>query len=248
MYHFLYQSLINDQLNISSPVTFNDPFDCPIRELLNNDDDVSYLIRQAYRDCLKIACFISNDKLPYLNESNEVIREKKHDNDVYEYLNELMWAHYADSHRGICVKYKFPGILSILGSAKSNKVAYFKDVKYSDNDLSKYSSKDSITLEDAFFLKGEQWEYENELRYLYFDLEGDGEYGTVNAPNCIEAIYFGMRCPESDRRTIYNIMKDKKLITYDLNGVIKEEKPVQFYQMKVDKSHFGQIKVVDYQY
>ena len=38
--NFLYQSLVNEQLNLSSPTTFNDPFDCPIRELLNNGDDI----------------------------------------------------------------------------------------------------------------------------------------------------------------------------------------------------------------
>lgn len=31
---YLYQSLINEQLNISSPSEFNDPFDCPILVLL----------------------------------------------------------------------------------------------------------------------------------------------------------------------------------------------------------------------
>lgn len=36
--------------------------------------------------------------------------------------------------------------------------------------MSKYSKKDSINLEDAYFLKGKDWEYENELRFLHYDL------------------------------------------------------------------------------
>lgn len=88
--NFLYQSLVNEQLNLSSPTTFNDPFDCPIRELLNNGDDISKLQLQAYKDCLKIACFTSNIKLPYFNESDDghggfIFNEKKHRKDKKEF-------------------------------------------------------------------------------------------------------------------------------------------------------------------
>jgi len=42
---FLFEALINESLILSSPSQFNDPFDCPILELLNNDDEISHLIR-----------------------------------------------------------------------------------------------------------------------------------------------------------------------------------------------------------
>ena len=142
---FLYQSLINEQLNLSSPTTFNDPFDCPIRVLLNKGNDVSLLVQQAYQNCLKIACFSSNIKLPYRKEANNLLsesvsNEKKHRRDKAEYLNELMWAHYADSHKGICIKYNFCNSISQLGGENKNVVAYFKDVRYSNGDMSKYSN------------------------------------------------------------------------------------------------------------
>lgn len=80
---FLYQSLINEQLNISSPTTFNDPFDCPIRVLLNKGEDSSSLIHQAYQECLKIACFSSNVKLPYSTDFfNPPISTNKADNQL----------------------------------------------------------------------------------------------------------------------------------------------------------------------
>lgn len=148
---FLYQTLVNEQLNLSSPTTFNDPFDCPIKELLNNGNEISYLMKQAYKDCLKIACFMSNVKLPYPKDHNNffsehVYNEKKHKKDKKEFLNTLMWAHYADSHKGICIKYRFPSSMSKLGGEGSGIVAYFKDVKYSSEEMSKYSKKDSINL------------------------------------------------------------------------------------------------------
>ena len=244
---YLYKSLRKEQLNISSPTTFNDPFDCPIIELLSHGDDIASLIHRAYKDCLKIACFSSNIKLPYLENPNDmfskkIIDEKKHKNDKEEFLNELMWAHYSDSHKGVCIKYSFCDSISNLGNNNDKIVSYFKDVKYSTKDLSGYSKKDAITLEDSFFLKGKQWEYENELRYLYFDLDCHSKFGTVDIPNSIEAIYFGLKCSARDKKKILRIMKSKKHVKKDLKGSIISQKPVEFYQMEMDYEHFGQIK------
>ena len=61
---YLYQSLINESIGLTSPGYFNDPFDSPILELLNNDEDFSQYIRQAYNEGLKVSCFSSNIKLP----------------------------------------------------------------------------------------------------------------------------------------------------------------------------------------
>lgn len=247
--NFLYQSLVNEQLNLSSPTTFNDPFDCPIRELLNNGDDISKLQLQAYKDCLKIACFMSNVKLPYSKDYNNffsepVYNEKKHKKDKKEFLNTLMWAHYADSHKGICIKYRFPNSMSKLGGDGNGIVAYFKDVKYSSEEMGKYSKKDSINLEDAFFLKGKDWKYENELRFLHYDLNNQDTYGTINIPNCIEAIYFGLKCSYKDKETIQNIMNSKHFVQTDLNGIVTATRPIKFYQMELDEKHFGQLKAV----
>lgn len=247
--NFLYQTLVNEQLNLSSPTTFNDPFDCPIKELLNNENEISYLMKQAYKDCLKIACFMSNVKLPYPKDHNNffsepVYNEKKHKKDKKEFLNTLMWAHYADSHKGICIKYRFPNSMSKLGGDGNGIVAYFKDVRYSSKEMSRYSGKDSINLEDAFFLKGKDWEYENELRFLHYDLNSQDTYGTINIPNCIEAIYFGLKCSDKDKETILNIMSPKQFVQRDIEGNVSTKKPIEFYQMVLDKKHFGQLKAI----
>ena len=166
--NYLYQSLINEELNLSSPTVFNDPFDCPILELLNNEDEVAPLIGEAYHSCLKIACFMKKEKLPYEKDGNTIYDKKKNLDDKEEFLNPLMWAHYADNHSGICIKYGFSKSITQLSGNNSSVVSFFQDVKYSEEDLSQYSQKNSISPKDAFFLKGKPWEYENELRFLYF--------------------------------------------------------------------------------
>lgn len=148
---FLIKSLEDETIGLTSPSTFNDPFDCPIIELLNNNEKVSGLIRQAYNDCLKIACFSSNTKLPYYdNEKQELVQEEKQKGSMHEYCNELMWAHYADSHKGVCIKYHFPNSLTQLAGGKDGVICYFKDVSYSSQDLHQYSRKDSINLYPKF--------------------------------------------------------------------------------------------------
>ena len=99
-------------------------------------------------------------------------------------------------------------------------------------------------MEDAFFLKGKQWEYENELRFLFYDLNGTGEYGTIDIPGCIEAIYFGLKCSMQDKQTIQNILQSKIFIQKDLDGTRGPDSPISFYQMELDYKHFGQLKAV----
>lgn len=239
---YLIKSLEDEMIGLTSPTTFNDPFDCPIIELLNNDEKVSGLIRQAYNDCLKIACFSSNFKLPYPDHENgEVIQEEKQKGSMPGYCNELMWAHYADSHQGVCIKYHFPFSLTQLAGKKDGVICYFKDVSYSSQDLYQYSEKDSINLYDAFFLKGEKWKYENELRFLFFDIEGRPGFHSIPAKNCIEAVYFGLKCPQEHRDKIREILKDRIHEKVDMQGH-KTSFPIKFYEMVIDKQHFGQVE------
>ena len=241
---YVYQSLVNEQLNMSPPKAFNDPFDCPIISAMdlpeNKKDEISALIKKVYNECVKVTSLCSNYVLESCGcyDSIPHNRVQKTKSDKEEFLNVLMCAHYTDNHKGICIKYHFNNSIPQL-FPNEHSVAYFKDVKYSDDALDAYTNKEKMNLSDVFFLKGKPWEYENELRYLYFDIENQKEYSTVDIPCSVEAIYFGLKCSDKDKETIIKIMKGKK---YLLRG--KQRKEVEFYQMKVDEEHFGQLKAV----
>ena len=238
---------------MSSPTTFNDPFDCPILELLNlYGDDISKLIREAYHECLKITCFVNNKKVePKINEEGYAEWENKHENDPEEFLNELMWAHYAKNHTGVCVKYHFRNDITKFADEVKNQIAYFRDIRYTF-DIYDYGEKDSINLMDAFFVKSEAWEYENELRLLSFDLNGSGNYANIEAKDSVAAVYFGLKCDPNKRDEIIDILKDKKWIkeihkyneTTHKTEKIEEVHAVEFFQMELDKEHFGKLKAV----
>lgn len=248
---YLYQALIKEQINLSSPSTFNDPFDSPIIALLDNKDEISKLIREAYLSCVKIACFVSNVMLPFNKDPNNPIgdivsNKQKRMGNIPEFLNELMWAHYADYHKGICIKYHFPNSFTQVHTKPNMPVRYFRDVEYKD-DLSVLNAQNSISIKDAFFAKSKAWEYENELRLLQCDLNSKGNYDTIDIPNCIEAIYFGVRCPQRDIDTIMEIMKNRVFITETskfMNNKLKtipNKVSIQFYKMEFDSTKFGSL-------
>ena len=90
----------------------------------------------------------------------------------------------------------------------------------------------------------------NELRLLQCDLNGKGNYDVIDVPNCIEAVYFGVKCSDKDVDTIMKIMKGRELVTETFrwqNGkreLVTERKPVLFYRMEFDRNSFGSLKAV----
>ena len=90
-------------------------------------------------------------------------------------------------------------------------------------------------------MKGEKWKYENELRFLFFDLYGRPGFHSIPAKNCIEAVYFGLKCPQEHRDKIREILKDRVHEKVDLLGHITPYS-IKFYEMIIDKQHFGQVE------
>ena len=250
---YILDSFKNETMSMSSPTTFNDPFDCPILELLTlYGDDLSKIVSESYKECLKITCFVNNTKIqPIFDKENNGKLVKKHNNDPEEYLNELMWAHYADNHKGVCIKYHFNNDITKFADNDKTQIAYFRDIEYT-SDMDVYRKNGAINLQDAFFVKGKVWEYENELRLLAYDLNGAGDYANIDAKDSIAAIYFGLKCPKDKQKEIRDILKGRKWVneksiwneTKHSVINIKEEHPIEFFQMEIDQTHFGKLKAV----
>ena len=167
----------------------------------------------------------------------------KHYNDPEEYLSELMWGHYADNHRGVCIKYHFNNDITKFADEKKRQIVYFRDVKYT-SDMDAYRKNNVINLHDAFFVKGKAWEYENELRLLAYDPNGTGDYAYIDAKDCIAAVYFGLKCPKDKQDQIINILKGYKWVEKNIDGTKKIEHKVEFFRMEIDETQFGKLKAV----
>ncbi len=139
--------------------------------------------------------------------------------------NLLMWAHYADHHKGICVRYMIPHNFQLIDE-NNERIILLKPVIYRDKKI----SVKNITLEDAFYLKSSQWGYENEYRVLYFSeaLTNSGEDRFVTLGGVkILSVYLGAK-----------ISKENK--AFIMRGLAGTEIPV--YQMKYSKNDVLRIQ------
>lgn len=114
--------------------------------------------------------------------------------------NELMWAHYADGFRGICIAYALARLLDGLGEDHAlARVAYGDRPHY----LNLRAMQDTEQRARAILsTKNLKWSYEREWRLFSprpgQALHGDGPVATV---------YLGMRMADSDRRLIKRRMQ-----------------------------------------
>ncbi|MGD6731850.1 MAG: hypothetical protein ACPKMZ_12385 [Pleomorphochaeta sp.] len=119
------------ELYFSTPKEFNDPFDClfpilpykitkkQVLAKIYSKDIESREKRKQLKSYIRDYC--NNDIDNYVNSFNELIKEdpkflyelNRDQSDKFEvccfsknYKNILMWSHYADSHKGICIGIK----------------------------------------------------------------------------------------------------------------------------------------------
>ena len=151
------------------------------------------------------------------------------------YNNELLWAYYADSHKGFCIEYDF----DILKQYPCNEDNFF-DAKYSEN-VPIISSKNLLSIKEFIATKSLNWKHEEEIRLLTHS-EGMFDYFS----RAVKSIYFGHRTPENTIKLVMNILRGKgieyyqithqkntyKLIRKKIEDIFKDE---SIYKNKVNK-------------
>ncbi|WP_175726375.1 DUF2971 domain-containing protein [Burkholderia ambifaria] len=119
--------------------------------------------------------------------------------------NLLLWAHYAENHRGVCLEYDIPDeifrtqFFPINYSATQPVIE--KINRYPVGDVNAGSLL--MTMKDAVFLmKSEDWKYEEEWRMLRIT-ERLAEKGEKHAiPGNLSAVYFGLHTSEAAKNIV----------------------------------------------
>lgn len=189
--------LSNNTISISRPKVLNDPFDTPILEWVKHQQNSSthppYISPFAKSfDGYRIRSFsIPKGETKPIN-------------------NTLLWAHYADGHKGFCIEYDF-------STDFRKRMISFNQIKYGNIDL----NKDLFTIKDAFMTKSIDWKYENEVRLLSYDSDSESDYGTIplDSESSISAIYFGIKCPPKRISVIKSLQKDSETKFYKMKAV-----------------------------
>lgn len=112
----------------------------------------------------------------------------------------LMWAYYADGHKGFCLEFN----TEYKPFSKIRKVKYKNSIPAIDSNTIVDPSNDLLTIIDAcLFVKYRQWSHEREWRVLHE--KNRTTYGYL--PNALKAIYFGSKIPFTDLEIISLIIK-----------------------------------------
>lgn len=143
--------------------------------------------------------------------------------------NILMWSHYADSHRGICIEYDvrrivkdpyqiirhlFPVIYCkqrIIRRDIDSLVKNHSDLNKAIEECYFYENEEPLDdLIPLFLIKGDMWQYENEWRIVYtrknmYDFDDYILYSGNLVFPCISNVYLGYRIHPEIRKNIIEI-------------------------------------------
>lgn len=125
------------------------------------------------------------------------------DRPLYGYFNEMMWAHYAENHRGICLEIDVEIFIEENQHYLLDNKYWFESVNYMDSKKPTLYSGHEDSKDEAiqnfirnnyktlFFTKSEYWEKENEIRLMV--LEKEPKFFSIK--KSLTGIYFGLSMP-----------------------------------------------------
>ena len=202
----------------ANPAQFNDPLDC--KPVIAVDTDLSTLEKLCYRMLVldrgkdTAVARIQNHRYistqygdyktdPIATRYYTVALQSEIRDLVYAEMREhgvlslaerwncpLMWSHYADEHRGLCIEYDTTdhhceGLLPVNydtpGAIKISDIYRWK--------IEKSAKVEKLVRETFFYAKAREWRYEREWRDI-----GNRVGSRESTLKCISAVYFGMRC------------------------------------------------------
>jgi hypothetical protein len=200
----LIESLVNPSLYFAKPNTLNDPFDCRL-------DLLSAFTR--------VASLATGDRKRWLSQFLD--NPTFFDNWKYQLDNfgvcsfsltmdeTLLWSHYADEHRGVCLVYRFPE--SFILDPKLRLTAG-GEVKYISEPLTEWLKNTPMSMEQNVLkelihiclkTKSPGWRYEKEARLIR------REPGIFNiSGKFITEICFGLGTPQDDIDLVIKLGRD----------------------------------------
>jgi hypothetical protein len=139
--------------------------------------------------------------------------------------NEMMWAHYGDRQRGVCLEFDEEKLMAGINVQLPNiyfklqAVDYVKKRKRRpgiswNGNLTReenFTNFLSVLCEDVVFYKSHFWEKEDEKRLLFLNQQGNL---FIPFEGALTAVHIGLAVPPVEFQTVYNVAKLKSAETY----------------------------------
>jgi hypothetical protein len=212
------------QLYFANPSSFNDPFDSGFYILCKGELNQEIISSQAIKHVRKAHPELSEEeKRMAADEVSAEILAKHHPeasclfgqslardyNDragvfclAGTFTDILMWSHYANCHKGICLEFRTDIENSVF--ARAQPVVYADEYPH----LDLHTLVVNQTLRDAaawMLTKSSQWSYEREWRVLDFE---NGPGVRTFPPPCLSAVILGCCISDKERDRVLDWIRE----------------------------------------
>lgn len=208
------KNIFEGQLYLSCASELNDPFDCLV--YLDHEKYKKDIFEKTRRMFPSIYENILQEEIDRMisDEMDQLLYEMKKEYRITcfsEYnLSPLMWAHYADSHKGFCLKYDLSKIDP--GYCRAILPVIYTDKRY-DASEAFITRKNNLSMNFCFF-KSLHWKYEKEWRIaIPGNIVRDGEYYADFSAG-ISGIYIGLNSMKNHGDKVKEIVKQ-----YSIKGI-----------------------------
>ncbi|RVT76442.1 DUF2971 domain-containing protein [Flavobacterium sufflavum] len=232
--------LHKNQVYLSAPKHFNDPFDFRISKnylLLDSQEKIKKFVDDGLKEHKE--WLIHNGKnidyerallmerlqnLEQYQTEYEVLENEETDKSQgvlslsAKWDSILMWSHYGDFHKGFNIGFSEDKMRKSGLFGKGGQVIYSESFPVIDP-FTEFSMETSF-LQTHY--KAKEWEYEAEYRLgkLYYPVIPSEEDRTITVPEeCIVEINLGISISEKDRNEILEITRQRNIKTYQLKKV-----------------------------
>jgi hypothetical protein len=224
--------LLEQEIFFTSSRNFNDPFDSTVhfRYDYGTDEQILELyiehIRHDHPNLLEdeVKRVARNELM--LNDIRDPERIKYNTDVQREYTatkfgifsvstrndNILMWSHYSNHHKGICVRFNCQKFQEFLETdcPQNDLIVYWNYIDYKNEYplLNPFESDKDENYIKPLLIKSSDWKYENEFRFILFDYPNKA----VIIPNSIiDQVILGCRISKENEKEIIEIVKGKNI-------------------------------------
>lgn len=215
---YLSQLLIENKLYHSPPKNFNDPFECKphwswprqLKEIVIIRKRLTKIARErgdSYKEAEQFASGCLSDKEGFAKQLKSIVATNFGKSRICSFTtskeNILLWSHYGDSHRGICIEFD----ACLLPISLAMKVHYQDE----------YPAFQYPMPEDArgfapMLTKAKVWEYEEEFRSFLIPIAhqqhpNDGESYLLSGKE-ITGIYLGAEISEKHKVQVMELAQN----------------------------------------
>jgi hypothetical protein len=196
-----FETLLNNQIYASPFINLNDPFEGIYNEEITQ---LAIFLDETFK--------VNSSEVI---ESLEKIKDFKNKLGIYSlsttFSDELMWAHYAKSHKGFCLEYETTKL----------KDKYLVPEMVTELEVDYYPKPQTLThldileknktLKKLFATKSLKWSYEKEIRLIFDSFELKDYH-----PSALTGIYFGISFPLEKKNQLINSLTNRDIRFYEM--------------------------------